>query len=85
VRAARDQAGDVRDVGQQDAPDLAGDLGEGGKSIVRGIAVPPQMIIFGRSARRVPHLVHVDPAGVRPTRSAPAGTTCRWPTPASRG
>jgi hypothetical protein len=41
----------VGDIGHEQGIDLASDLCERGKSIVRGIAVPPQMIIFGRSAR----------------------------------
>ncbi len=36
-----------------------------GKSMVRGMAVPPQKMIFGRSAQgELADLVHVDPAGL---------------------
>ena len=65
VRAAGDQAGDVRDVGDQDRADLAGDLGErrevdGARD--RGAAAEDDLRPLGE--RQVADLVHVDPAGL---------------------
>ena len=67
VRAAGDQPGDVRDVGDQDRPDLAGDLGERrevDRARDRGAAAEDHLRPLGQ--RQVAHLVQVDPAGVGP-------------------
>lgn len=65
--AARDQAGDVGDVGDQDRADLVGDLGEAGE-IDRpghgGAAAEDHLGTLG--AGQVADLVQVDPAGVAP-------------------
>ena len=68
VRAADDQAGDVRDVGDQQRADLAGDLGErrevdGARD--RRTAADDHLRALGQG--ELAHVVHVDAAGVRST------------------
>ncbi len=65
VRAAGDQAGDVRDVRHQHRVHLAGDLREGrevDRARDRGAAAEDQLRPL--RAGQIPHLVHVDAAGV---------------------
>ncbi len=85
VRAAGDQAGDVRDVGRRGtASDLARDRGEAGEvELARGGRVPTAEDQLGalRPGARLADLVEVDAAGRRGARrTARAGTRCRWPT-----
>src|ERR671935_1083451 len=63
--AARDQAGDVRDVGDEDRTGLARDLGEAGeldRARNRGTAAEDQL--WTLLARELAHLVQVDASGV---------------------
>ena len=74
VRAAGDQAGDVRDVGDEDRADLAGDRGEAGevdRARDRRAAAEDELGALGQ--RQVAHLVEVDAAGLAATRRTAPG------------
>jgi hypothetical protein len=65
VGAARDQSGDVRDIGDQDRADLPGDLGEAGEVDGPGdggAAAEDQLRALPEG--QVPHLVQFGPPGV---------------------
>ena len=82
----RDQAGDVRDVGDENRANLVGDRREGREVRLPRYGGPPQMMIFGRSAApgraRRPCRPGRSRGAPRSARPEPA---CPSPTRASRG